>query len=379
MERRQHRDRQRVQGLHPAVLLDRDAKAKTAFLLTPVGGYSRDDTAGTKTWFALPFFLSHRDADSQTRVFSPLYISYWSKPQNSTTRLVTLFYQRPDRRGSTTTIFPLFSRFHDAATDATATLLFPLYFHRSGPRDTTTIVGPVFWRSFTRGGWSGPVPAGLVRQQRAAGATAWSPLFLAVLRRTVGVTQPPAGPALLLAPGQHGYSAAFLPLFFMGDRDGESWAMQFPLFFHVASTHTGPARPITPLGFTHRDRDGWSWAGLIPLVFARSGENRSHFALVPLIWHFRDRGRRSHHDGGGPLLHRRWGDETTDAFFPLIYYRRGTRPGGQEETSFTLFPLVHYRRDAQVRVLATPLFGAARGPNRNAGFIGPYLWYEDKG
>ena len=37
-------------------------------------------------------------------------------------------------------------------------------------------------------------------------------------------------------------------------------------------------------------------------------------------------------------MHRRWGSETTDALFPLIYYRRGARPGAGEETSFTLFP-----------------------------------------
>ena len=77
-------------------------------------------------------------------------------------------------------------------------------------------------------------------------------------------------------------------------------------------------------------------------------------------------------------MHRRWGNETTDALFPLIYYRRGARPGAGEETSFTLFPLVHYRRNAHTRVLVTPLGGATRGPNRAAGFIGPYFWYEDK-
>ena len=43
------------------------------------------------------------------------------------------------------------------------------------------------------------------------------------------------------------------------------------------------------------------------------------------------------------------------------------------------FPLVHYRRDANTRVLvdAARRVGAA-GPNRSGGFVGPYIWYDDK-
>ena len=180
---------------------------------------------------------------------------------------------------------------------------------------------------------------------------------------------------------RHGYSGG-LPAAASSSATttASSWAVQFPLLFHFASAHDGTSATITPLGYYGRDSDGWSLGRgpLIPLFFARSGEKRSHFALIPLIWHFRDRDADRTTTVVVLYMHRRWGNETTDALFPLIYYRRGARPGGGEETSFTLFPLVHYRRNANIRVLVTPLGGAARGPNRAAGFIGPYFWYEDK-
>src|SRR4029453_4374214 len=117
----------------------------------------------------------------------------------------------------------------------------------------------------------------------------------------------------------------------------------------------------------------------IPLFFARSGEKRSHVALIPLFWHFRDRDADRSTTVAGLYMHRRWGNETTDALFPLIYYRRGARPGAGEETSFTLFPLVHYRRNANTRGLVTPPGGATQGPPPPGGFRGPYVWYGDKG
>jgi hypothetical protein len=367
--------------LLPIFYWQRDAKAKTAFLLTPVGGYSRDDTAGTRTWFALPFFLSHSDKESETRVFSPLYISYRSKPEQSITRLITLFYRREDPEGSTTTVFPLFWHFHDALTDARATVLLPIFLRRSGPRDTTTFVGPLYWRSFKNGGWSGGLfPIAWFGSNAERTHAVVFPVYWHYTNARAESATTAVFPLFSWHRDRHGYSAAFLPLLFIGKKDGDSWAVQFPLLFHFASAQDGTSGTITPLGFYQRDSDGWSLGvgPLIPLVFARSGEKRSHFALVPLIWHFRDRDADRNTTVVGLYMHRRWGNETTDALFPLIYYRRGARPGAGEETSFTLFPFVHYRRNATTRVLVTPIGGSTHGPNRAAGFLGPYFWYEDK-
>ena len=166
----------------------------------------------------------------------------------------------------------------------------------------------------------------------------------------------------------------------MGSGGGESYVVQFPLVWHFASERRGTSTTYTPVGYYHKDQDGWSTGvgPLVPLLFVRSGKIKSHFALVPLIWHFADRSEDKTTTVVLNYMHRTQGNETTDAFYPLLYYRRGAKPGGSDETSFTFFPLVHYRRDANTRVLVTPLFASAKGPNRSGGFVGPYIWYDDK-
>ena len=159
------------------------------------------------------------------------------------------------------------------------------------------------------------------------------------------------------------------PLLFYGHHDGESYAVQFPLFFHSASQRQGTSTTITPLGFVERDRDGTSVAvgPIIPLVYWRIGHDRSHFALLPLFWYFADRAADKSTTVIGPYWHRRWGGETTDGLFPLLYYRRGARPGGDDETSLTVFPLFYYRRDAETHLFASLLGASVRGPHAAAG------------
>jgi hypothetical protein len=114
----------------------------------------------------------------------------------------------------------------------------------------------------------------------------------------------------------------------------------------------------------------------MPLVFWGGGSQRSHFVLFPLFWWFRDVAADRTTTAVGPYLHRSWGGETTDALFPLFHYRRGARPGGQDETSFTLFPFAHYRRDHRSTLFASPLAAWIRRPGLKAGFVLPYFWYR---
>ena len=101
--------------------------------------------------------------------------------------------------------------------------------------------------------------------------------------------------------------------------------------------------------------------------------------LFPLFWRFRDDKADRTTTVVLNYLHRRHGDETTDALFPLLHYRRGARPGGQPETSFTLFPLVHYQRTPErprVRLAARRL--RPQRPSARPGFIPPYFWYQSR-
>ena len=288
-----------------------------------------------------------------------------------------LFYQREDPAGSTTMFFPLLWRFKDAATGATATVT-PLGGHRSGPRDDTTVVLPGLLAHVQAGGWSAGLFPLLFFGNKPSGRHAVVfPLFWHFASATDSTTT--LVPLFYWHRDRDGYAFG-TPLLFLGNDRGDSYAIQFPLLWHFASERRGTSTTVVPVGYYHRDPDGWSLGvgPLVPLVFARSGKTRSHFALVPLIWHFADRTADRTTTVVGPYWHRRWGNETTDGLFPLLYYRRGARPGGSDETSFTLFPLVHYRRDAHTRVLVTPLGASARGPERSGGFLGPYFWYDDK-
>jgi hypothetical protein len=370
-------------GFHisPLYFWSRSDNGQSSLLLTPIGGSARDDRAGTRTWLALPALsFSRTDRDSALRIFTPFYVSHTNNRVRSRTSLSgLLFYQRRDPEGSTTALFPLFWRFHDVATDASATMLLPVFVRRSGPRDTTTIFTLFYWRSFKNGGWSGGLfPLAHFGSNAGRRHAVVVPLFWHFGGEDSSTTL--ALPLFYWHRDRKGYDSAWAPLLFFGNHDGERYAVQFPLFWHFASERAGSSTTVTPVGYFHTDRDGWS-AGLgplAPLLFVRSGKVRSHLVLFPFVWHFRDRDADKTTTVVGPYWRRRWGGESTDALFPLFHYRRGTRPGGSNESSLTLFPLLHYRRDANTRVFVTPLAASARGPNRSAGFVGPYFWYEDK-
>ena len=239
--------------------------------------------------------------------------------------MLTFFYRAYKPSGYSAGLFPLL--FWGNKPSGSHAVVFPLFWHFASETESTTTLVPLFYWHRDRDGY-----------------------------------------------------AFGTPLLFMGNDRGDSYAIQFPLIWHFASERRGTSTTVVPVGYYHKDPDGWSMGvgPLVPLLFARSGKTRSHFALVPLIWHFADRTADRTTTVVGPYWHRRWGNETTDGLFPLLYYRRGARPGGSDETSFTLFPLVHYRRDAQTSVFVTPLGASARGPERSGGFLGPYFWYDDK-
>ncbi|MDB4980103.1 MAG: hypothetical protein JWM82_855 [Myxococcales bacterium] len=364
----------------------RDDGKRELWLSPLIGGWSRDDEARSRTLTLLPLLSFWRhDPDHTIRIFTPLYVHSRSELADSTTNWLglLLFYRRDDPRGSTMAVTPLFWRFHDAETNASATALLPFFARRDGPRDTTTFAGVfplgVYWRSFKNGGWSGGLfPLAFFGENAGRSHGVVFPLFW----RTAGAHDATtvAAPFVYWHHDPRGSAGGVpLALIFWGERAGESYAVQFPLFWHFANAPDRTSTTVLPFGYLHRDADGWSLGAgpLLPILWIRSGQTRSHFVLFPIVWHFRDAKEDRSTTVVGPYWHRSWGDETTDALFPLLHWRRGARPGGTDETSFTLFPLVHYHRDATTRVFVSPVAAYARGPHRAAGFVGPYFWYKD--
>jgi hypothetical protein len=380
-----------------------DKKAQTAFKMlvplfywqkagqrstwvSPIGGYSRDDAARSRTAVLLPLLTFWRhDPERLLRIFTPLFIQHRSYPDDSKTRLYAgVFYLRDDPQGTTRALLPIFWRFRDAETGATATTLLPLFFHRSGPRDTTTIVGVpplyAYWRNFENGGYSaGLFPLAFFGSNAGRSHAIVAPVFWHWASDESATTV--IFPLAYWHHDEHG-SAGGIPalLTFWGSNDGDSYAVQFPLFWRFSSARTGATTTATPLGYFHRDRDGWSLGvgPLLPIFYARAGATRAHAVLFPVFWHFRDAAEQRSTTVVGPFWHRSWGDETTTALFPLFYFRSGARPGGTDETTRAVFPLFYFHRDAYVSILVTPIGFSARGPRRSGGFLGPYFWFKNE-
>ena len=364
----------------PLFLGSRADHGKTALYLSPLGGYRRDDNAGSHglTWLAPPILRWH-DRQSELDAYLLLYWRYRDIAADATTTVVGPYYQRLDPGGMTRVVFPLFWYFHDRAATATAHSFLPLYFHRHSPGESTTAVGifPLwaYHRHFSDGGSSGGLfPFIFFGQRGERSHLVVAPLLWHFRDQFSSSTL--AFPLWYHASAAESSSTGILPLLFFAGRDHEaSYHIQIPLLWHFADSGRGTSTTIAPLFFRDVDRTGSS-AGIVPLLFWGGGSQRSHFVVFPLFWRFRDAAADRTTTAVGTYLHRSWGGETTDALFPLFHYRRGARPGGQDETSFTLFPFAHYRRDSQSTLFASPLAAWIRRPGLQAGFVLPYFWYR---
>ena len=352
---------------------------------TLLGGYRRDDDVGTKTFGAwLPPMYFSRDTKSEFDMVLGLYWRTRDKTTGASTLLLGPFYRGADPEGTTTTLFPLFWHWSDTATGATAHALFPLYFRRSTPQESLTAVGvfPLwgYYRNLRSGGYgAGLFPLAFFGSQPDRGHGVVFPLFWHFRNGASSATA--FIPFFYRFSDPRSTSLGVPPLlYFSGEErhlDGsvDTTHVQFPLFWRYGNGRTGVTTTVIPPLYWRSGKTGWS-AGLFPLLFAGSWADRGHFVLFPFIWHLRDDQADKTTTVVLNYLHRRQGDEVTDALFPLLHYRRGAKPGGQPETSFTLFPLLHYRRTPDSRIFVSPIGASITTPQRKAGVIPPYFWYQ---
>ncbi|MGD0837217.1 MAG: hypothetical protein ABSB49_11310 [Polyangia bacterium] len=355
--------------------------AKT-FHLWPTGLYQRDDEEGSRSLTLLvPPLAYWRDKTSATD-FELLYLRHLDIPGNARTRIIGPYYRRDDPAGQTSVLFPLFWYFHDQATGASAHTLLPFYFRRSSPGEKLTAAGIfplwIYHRSFTDGGTSGGIfPLAFFGSRKGRSHAIVFPVFwrwhsqedttLALL------------PFFYRSDSRLGSSTGIIPLlYFAGDHQGQSYHFQIPFYWHFADRRSGTSTTVALPYFRYDYHQGQSYtAGVLPLLFWGGGGPQRHFTLFPLFWWYRDDLQDRTTTVIANYLHRRQGDEVTDAFFPFFHYRRNTAPGGPEHTSLTLFPFFHYRRNPQRTLFASPLAVWSRTPERKVGLAGPYFWYGD--
>ena len=352
----------------------------TTFHLWPLGTYARDDKTGSLqlTQLVPPIFY-WRDRNGETDL-ALLYYRHHDIPADARTTILGPYYQRDDPAGATRAIFPVFWSFRDSATGATAHSLLPFYFRRNSPDEKLTAAGVfplwAYHRAFADGGSSaGLFPIAFFGSRKDRSHAIVFPLFWRF--RHADAVSTLLLPLFYASKDKTTSNTVIFPLLYFAGADGQdSYRIQIPLYWNVVDSRAGTSTTVTPFYFRHDDRRGYA-AGIPPLVFWGGGRQR-HVALFPLFWWFRDDDKDRTTTVVANYLHRRHGGETTDAFFPLFHYRRGARPGGDDQTSLTLFPLFHYRKDAQATLFASPLAMWSRTAERQAGFVGPYFWYHDK-
>ena len=244
--------------------------------LTLLGGYTRDDEARSRTWAFLPGLFFRRDPVRDIDVVTPLYIRHHNHLADSTTRLIALLlYLGEDPRGSTSVVFPVFWRFRDKATHATATAVLPFYFHRSGPLDTTTFVGlgvGFYRRQLADGGWgAGLFPLAFFGKRGDASHAVVFPLFWRFANAKGSTTT--LFPFFFANHDRTGSDAGiFLPLIFFGGHDGSSYQVQFPLFWRFTDDRAHTSTTVTPFAFFARSPDGWRLGVLPPILWAGAAD-----------------------------------------------------------------------------------------------------------
>ena len=266
MERRRRRHRPRVQGFLPLFFWKRDSKAGTSSLFTALGGYTSDDTAGTfaRLHPAAADVLAPR-ADERVQLHHAALREPLLEDRAFDDPLVgaALLPARGSRRARP----PRCSRCSGVSTTpppARPRRSLPLGGYRSGPRDDTTVVAQFFWRDYKPSGWSAGLFPLLFFGNKPGGSHAVVfPLFWHFADRD-GIDDR-AGAPLLLAPRPRRLRASALPLLFVGNDRGDSYAIQFPLIWHFASERRGTSTTATPGRLLpHAIRDGWSM-GVGPL------------------------------------------------------------------------------------------------------------------
>jgi hypothetical protein len=352
-----------------------------ALHLWPFGTYRRDDKEGSRYLTMLAPPIVHWRDKNDSVDFDVLYYHHHDIPGDARTTIVGPYYQRTDPQGSTHGLFPLFWHFNDKASGATAHSLLPFYFRRNAPGETLTAAGVfplwAYYRSFADGGSSGGLfPLAFFGSRKDKSHAIVFPLFWHF--RAGATSSTLLFPFYYAASDRTSSNTFIFPLLYFAGRDNDdSYHIQFPLYWNIVDGRRQTETTLTPVYFKHQDRTGYA-AAIPPIFFWGGGGPRRHFAIFPLFWWFRDDARDRTTTVFANYLHRRHGNEVTDAFFPLFHYRRGAKPGASSETSLTLFPLFHYRRNAEDTLFASPLAAWTRSAQRQAGFVGPYFWYKDQ-
>lgn len=307
-------------------------------IVSIVATWERDDTAGMRQFLVYAPLIFHRaDRKRTIDVVPPLFTRWTTRDDGGSGLIAGPLVSASDPSGSTTALFPIYWRFHDRVHDATTHILFPIaaYHHHTGAAGG--FIGPLYaWSSDNgAGGWgAGLAPLIMFGRSGPRHHALVLPLFARVSDDRAGTATTAVGP-LFWRTTPDGGDGGLFPIVFAGRHKHTSYALVPPIFWHHGDEN-GTTDVLGPLYVT-RGAHAWGF-GLLPLLSIGSRAGRSHQVVFPLVWHFADATTHADRLLVGPYWHRRDGDETADALFPLFYLRRSPDEG------FGLWPLGAWRK-----------------------------------
>jgi hypothetical protein len=379
-----------VVPLYPILHWQSEQHGHKQRLISIFGSYERDDSSSLRqSVIFFPAIYHRSDRKRTVNVVVPIFTNWTSHDGGSSGVIAGPVYFSRDPHGSSLSVFPLYWRFHDDRQNATTQLIFPIagWHHHDGA--SGGFVGPIYsWSSKNSDSWgAGIAPILMFGRSGPRRHVLLLPIFGHVSDSTAGTQTTVVGP-LYVHTTPDGGDGGLFPLVFAGKHKHYGYMLIPGLYFHKGNDD-GTLNVLGPLFFG----GGRRWvAGLFPLFSvggeAAGGEGRSHQIIPPLLLvHFHNDKARTDRLLIGPIYHRRDGNETANALFPLFYLRQSPESafglwiiGGHARangvSTTVVGPFVRRTNEAahSSTTLLFPLLAIHDAPNYSVRVVFPILW-----
>ena len=367
---RYRRGNKRFTGLLP-VFLHRslDNGQRTAFL-SPLFLRERDSRAGLHHWaLVVPPFYHRRDPDREIDTLFPVFWRWKNRNTGATTWIIPPVVVANDYQGRTQLAFPIFWRFHSAETGKTTSILFPLFYRHSRPDGGSTNLLLPFYYKHTPKRWSAALlPVLFAGASDDRSHAVLFPIFWHLRNKRSRTTV--FGPFYYRREYRGGWLAGLAPLWFSGNRDGETHHVLFPFFWHVRSRKNQFRTVVAGPFVWSKGRKGKVTA-VLPLFAYGTWRGRNYRAIAPPIYYSsRDVNSGDHTLLAGLFYRFRQGNARGWSVFPFVHYRERNK-----QRTTVIFPLFYQRRTPGGRLIITPLGGYRRDTQRGVDqlVVGPYV------
>jgi len=368
------------------------SKRKYSLGMFPLAGHFKDKEKGTSTGYFLnffrritperdysiffPFYYTSRKNEGKavTRVLVPL-MYFHKDPESSTTAFAPVFYSRTSKTQKTRMVFPILFYYKNIASGKKCSFILPFYFkYRDRMRSIgVQQTGLVYWAVDTPGRKIRVLPPYFSMDSRSGSSVrTFFPIWW--YSGTDTVKNYCLFPLYYRRKTPDSYLHV-TPLFFAG-RQGNTWNIGFSFGPLVEMAKTGTLslglRSLFPFFASFGGKDEKFHMHMLAPLYAwwRTGKNRM---LISPVGFSRKTPKTSHwmflsaYSFKGP-------DRSYYGFFPVWWGRKSESAQRRHDI---LFPLWYYRSDRSDRLLITPVGYYTKNLHAKHSLFLNYFRYED--